>query len=282
MKLHRVEARTGILWVRSGIRTFFRQPLALAGLFFMFMLVVSLLTMIPILGHALALALLPAATLGLMAATREADQGQFPMPSIMASAFRAGKERMRDMLTLGALYAIGSGVVMGLTALIMGDATPATTAAAGAAAGTGASPPLPTLPAPTGPAVAPPPELLLPPHVMQSMLVSMLLYLPLGFLFWHAPALVHWHGVSPVKSLFFSALACWTNKGALLVYFFSWAVVFFTVSLAVVLLAALLGGPRVLGVIVFPVAMLMSAIFFTSLYFTFRDSFVTDDGQSPA
>jgi len=28
--------------------------------------------------------------------------------------------------------------------------------------------------------------------------------------------------------------------------------------------------------------MLMSAIFFTSLYFTFRDSFETDEGQPPA
>jgi hypothetical protein len=35
MKLHLVPARTGLAWVKLGMRTFLRQPLALAGLFFM-------------------------------------------------------------------------------------------------------------------------------------------------------------------------------------------------------------------------------------------------------
>ncbi len=266
MRLNHVPARMGIQWVKLGIRTFFKQPLALAGLFFMFMLLVSLLALVPLLGQALALALLPAATLGLMAATREADKGQFPMPTVLASAFRAGQERLRAMLVLGGLYAVGSFVVMGVTALLVGDPM------AGAATGTATS----------GEAGDLTEELLRQPALMQSMLISMLLYVPLGLLFWHAPALVHWHGISPMKSLFFSAMACWTNKAALLVYFLAWTGVFMAVSLVVVMLASTLGGPQVLAVIVFPVAMLMSAMFFTSLYFTFRDSFVTDDGQAPA
>lgn len=266
MRLNRVPASAGVQWVRLGIRTFFRQPLALAGLFFMFMLVVSVLALVPVLGQALALALLPAATLGLMAATREADRGKFPMPTVLATAFRAGQERLQAMLILGGLYAIGSFVVMGLTALIVGD--PMTVA------------PIPGGPVPEAGEAAE--ELLRQPALMQSMLISLLLYVPLGLLFWHAPALVHWHGIHPVKSLFFSALACWTNKGALLVYFLAWTGVFVAVSLVVVMLASAVGGPQVMAVIVFPVAMLMSAMFFASLYFTFRDSFVTDDGDAPA
>lgn len=260
MRLNHVPARTGLLWVQLGVRTFVRQPLALAGLFFMFMVVVSALTLVPVVGQPLALALLPAATLGLMAATREAHSGQFPMPAVLASAFRAGQSRLRAMLVLGALYAVGSLVVMGLTALIVGgDATPI------AAEGGDLTE-----------------AVLQQPEMLQSLVVSMLLYLPLGLLFWHAPALVHWHGVSPVKSLFFSALACWTNKAALLVYFLAWMGVFLGGSLVVVMLATALGGPELLGALVFPMAMLMSAMFFTSVYFTFRDSFVTDDGQAPA
>lgn len=260
MKLHHVPASAGIQWVKLGIRTFFRQPLALAGLFFMFMLVVSVLSIVPVLGHALALALLPAATLGLMAATREAAAGQFPMPTVLASAFQAGRERVRAMLVLGAIYAAGSFVIMGLTALIAGTGPVAFDPEQVESAG----------------------ELLRQPGVMRGLVVSLVLYVPLGLLFWHAPALVHWHGVSPAKSLFFSALACWTNKGALLVYFLGWTGVFFGVSLGLVLLATLLGGPKLLSLLLFPVAMLMSAMFFSSLYFTFRDSFTTDDGQAPA
>ena len=41
MKLNVVKARTGSLWVRQGIRNFWRQPLALSGLFLLFMALAS-------------------------------------------------------------------------------------------------------------------------------------------------------------------------------------------------------------------------------------------------
>jgi hypothetical protein len=259
MKLNRVPARTGLLWVKLGIQTFLRQPLALAGLFFMFMLAVSVLTLVPLVGAAMALALLPAATLGLMAATREVTTGSFPMPAVLASAFRAGRERVRSMLVLGGLYAIGSLLIMPLAAVIAGDPSGALQ---------------------QGTEITE--EALREPAIVRNLVVNMVLYVPLGLLFWHAPALVHWHGVTPVKSLFFSVLACWANKGAMLVYFIAWSAVFMLIALAVVTLASALGGVQLLSVLMFPMAMLMSAMFFTSVYFTFRDSFVTDDGQTPA
>ena len=91
MKLNIVPARTGVTWVKLGIATFFKQPLALGGLFFMFMAVVSVASIIPVIGSVLALAVLPAATLGLMVATLQAKNGKFPMPSVLATAFRAGR-----------------------------------------------------------------------------------------------------------------------------------------------------------------------------------------------
>ena len=41
------------------MRTFFRQPLALTGLFFIFMAVMSVISIVPVIGNVLALALLP-------------------------------------------------------------------------------------------------------------------------------------------------------------------------------------------------------------------------------
>ena len=58
MKLQLVPARAGFHWVRQGCKTFFRQPLALSGLFFLFVAVTTVAGMIPVLGFALALALL--------------------------------------------------------------------------------------------------------------------------------------------------------------------------------------------------------------------------------
>jgi hypothetical protein len=50
MKFQLVPARTGFVWVRLGIRTFLRQPLALTGLFFMFMAGMTLISQLPLLG----------------------------------------------------------------------------------------------------------------------------------------------------------------------------------------------------------------------------------------
>ena len=71
-----------------------RQPVALSGLFFMFLAVMTLVGMVPVIGLALALAVLPACTLGLMAASKEAMTGKFPMPTVFLSAFRAGRQQL--------------------------------------------------------------------------------------------------------------------------------------------------------------------------------------------
>jgi hypothetical protein len=250
MKLNPVSARTGLLWVREGMKTFWRQPLAMSGLFFLFMAVVSVVSVLPLVGTALALALLPAATLGLMAATREAANGKFPMPTVLASAFRAGRDRLNAMLQLGAFYAAGFLLVMGISALFDGGQFAQMYLGGGNVTA----------------------ETVQSSEFQTAMWVGMSLYLPLALLFWHAPALVHWHGISPVKSLFFSFMACWQNKGAMLVYLLGWMGVFVLGGVLVSLVAAMLGGGA-MQVALFPAALLMAAMFFSSFYFTFRDSF---------
>ena len=251
MKLNIVPARTGILWVKLGVQTFLKQPLALTGLFFMYMAAVLLISQIPFLGMVLGAMLVPAATLGLMAATSEAASGRFPMPTILISAFRAGRQRARAMLVLGALYTAGSLGATLLGSLLVGQ--PAATPAGADA-----------------------------PQVDARMLVVLLLHSPLVVLFWHAPALVHWHGISPVKSLFFSAVACLRNAGAMLMYGFVWTALFLGVAFVISTIGLMLGGTTVAKSVMFPTVLLLVAMFTTSLYFTFRDSFRADGEEQPA
>ncbi|MDR3455456.1 MAG: BPSS1780 family membrane protein [Rhodoferax sp.] len=258
MKLNIVPARTGIEWVKLGIQTFFKQPLALAGLFFMFMAIMSVATLIPFIGGALALAFLPAATLGLMAATQEATKGKFPMPSILITAFRAGRQELRSMLVLGALYAAGFLLVMGISALFDGGQFARMYLLGDRVSG----------------------DMILSSDFQLAMWVAMGLYLPLSLLFWHAPALVHWYGVPPAKSLFFSIVACFRNFGAFTVFGLVWATVFLAVGLVFALLAALLGSPELVSIAMMPIALLMATMFFTSIYFTFRDSFATTEPET--
>jgi hypothetical protein len=254
MKLNIVPASTGLTWVKLGITTFFKQPLALGGLFFMFMAIVSVATLVPVIGSVLALAILPAATLGLMVATLEALRGKFPMPSVLATAFRAGRARMRAMLVLGAMYAAGFLLIMGITTLLDGGQFAQMYLVGGKLSK----------------------EVLDQPDFQAAAWVGMGLYLPLSLLFWHAPALVHWHGVPPTKALFFSLVACLRNTGAYLVYGAMWMAVFALAGIITVSLFALLGIGAAAGAMMVPLALTMAAMFFTSIYFTFRDSFVHD------
>ena len=120
MKLNIVPARTGITWVKLGITTFFKQPLALAGLFFLYMAAIILISQLPFVGIFIGGMLVPAATLGLMAAAAEASTGKFPMPAVLLSAFRAGRAQGRAMLILGAIYTGASVLVTALANLLAG------------------------------------------------------------------------------------------------------------------------------------------------------------------
>lgn len=244
MKLNIVPARTGILWVKLGIQTFLKQPLALTGLFFMYMAAVLVLSQVPLVGPILGAMLVPAATLGLMAATAEAASGRFPMPTVLISAFRAGKQRARAMLMLGLIYTAGSLLASLLAGALVGA---------------------PAAPEPDTPQLDP------------RMLVVLLLHSPLIVLFWHAPALVHWHGVSPAKSLFFSAVAVFRNFGALLIYGVAWMTVFMAIGFVFSTIGMLIGGVAVARSVMMPTVLLLVAMFSTSLYFTFRDSFRADE-----
>ena len=251
MKLQIVPAKQGLVWVKQGIRTFWRQPLAFTGLFFLFMAWVSVLSMVPFIGAALALLVLPAATLGLMVATEQAASGKFPMPTVMLVAFRAGQQRLKAMLLLGVLYALSFLAVMAISALVDGG---------GFAKVYLANAPIT-------------PEVVNDADFQAAMWLTTILYVPLSMLFWHAPALVHWHGVPPVKSLFFSAIACWRNLGAFALYLLAWAGVLVAGAVLIVLISSALGGNDLSAAVLMPGALLMAAMFFTSVYFSVKDCF---------
>lgn len=251
MKLQIVPAKQGLVWVKQGIRTFWRQPLAFTGLFFLFMAWVSVLSMVPFIGAALALLVLPAATLGLMVATEQAASGKFPMPTVMLVAFRAGQQRLKAMMVLGGLYALSFLAVMAISALVDGG---------GFAKVYLANAPIT-------------PEVVNDTDFQTAMWLTTIMYVPLSMLFWHAPALVHWHGVPPVKSLFFSAIACWRNLGAFALYLLAWAGVLVAGAVLIVLISSALGGNDLSAAVLMPGALLMAAMFFTSVYFSVKDCF---------
>jgi hypothetical protein len=72
------------------------------------------------------------------------------------------------------------------------------------------------------------------------------------------------------------------NAKALLVFGLAWTVVIFGVSLLIGLVAVVTGNPQIAATALMPLGLLVTAMFSTSLYFTFRDSFVAPtEPESP-
>jgi hypothetical protein len=217
-------------------------------------------------GIALALMLLPAMTLGLMAAAAQAANPAQPVVAgaVFMAALQALRASLRSMTVLGALYAVLVLAVMAISTLADGGEFARVYLLGGELTR----------------------EMAQSAQFQIALWISMALYLPLSLAFWHAPALVHWHQVPPVKSLFFSFIACFKNFGALTVYALVWAGVFIGTGIALSLLLTLLtslglmdgasDAPMTGSVILLVTALVMAAMFFTSTWFTFRDSF--DDG----
>jgi hypothetical protein len=254
MKLNIVPARNGLLWVKEGVMTFFRQPIALTGLFLMFMALMSLLSMLPILGGVLGLLFVPCATLGLMAAAQEAHAGKFPRPMTLFVAFRAGPIKSKQMLLLGFWYCIGFLALLALSTTVDGGSF-----AKVYLVGTDLNK-----------------ETLLQNDFQKAMWLTLCLYVPFSCLFWHAPALVHWHGIAVAKSIFFSFIACLSNWRAFLMYALTWSLVFGCAAAGLGLLSSVFDQAAWVEELLLPLILILASMFFTSAFFSFKECFSSD------
>lgn len=271
MKLLVVSPRTGARWVREGLLAFRRTPMAFFSLFMIFMAGMALLASLPLIGVPLAVALGPASTLAIMVASETVWQQQQggavplarpgqPTPPLSARVFMAAlgavREKARSLAVMGALYAVAVLLIGQLASLLIGD-------------------PMADAINTDGTFKA---EVVRSGAFQGAMILRMLIYVPVALAFWHAPALLHWHQVPPVKALFFSFVTCVRNLGAMMVFMLCWTGVALVASLALAMVGSLLAsvaGPMGAGVMVGG-TFLLSAMFFASAWFSFRDCFQTD------
>lgn len=250
MKLMLVKPSTGLRWVRQGLQLFMHRPFALLGFFVFFLAILSLLSMVPVLGGFLALAFVPAASVGIMQATREALAGQFPRPGLLLTAFRINRQHNRHFLILGLIYVVCVLLAALLTAGLDGGQFARLYLLGGSVNQ----------------------ELVANERFMWATWAFSVFCVPISILFWHAPALVHWCGVTPVKSLFFSLVAIMRNFAAFLIYGLCWAAIMFAGGTLAMLLG-LLGSPMVSMFGFVLIGLSLAAAFFFSIWFSFKDNF---------
>ena len=267
MKLHIVPASTGLQWVKLGMQTFWRYPMALTALLFICMAAVSLIGMFPIIGPYVALILMPTVFLVMMLGAAEASQDRMPRPNLVLEPFRTGAPRIKALMVLGVFYSMGIILITVLTSLF-DDGTLAKLSLGNEA---------------MTPEMAE--ELVQKPGFQVALWGGFVLYNLLAMLMWHAPALVQWHGVSPVKAIFFSVVACVRNYRAFFMYALGWLglalAAGLALSLVTLVLSALLGAAvsMAAGILTIMLGMGLVTMFLTSAVFTFRDCFSPPDHE---
>lgn len=256
MKLRLVPSRQGVQWVRQGFAAFFKRPMAFASLFGLFWLGMMIVSLVPVLGALAAFGSMPVMSLGFMIATQQALSGGTPTLSVFWAPLQASEEARKRLLQLCLAYAVCVVVMLTAWLWIDGDRLQVLREAMTAnAAGDGSAP------------------VTIDSRVLVSLFAPLVVLSLLSVPFWHAPALVHWSGVPVGKALFFSTVACWRNRGAMLVYALCWAGVMLGFTFVSTLLFALIGLPQLAPAAAVPAVLLLTAAFYASLLFTFVDSF---------
>lgn len=256
MKLQLVAPRQGAVWVRNGFQTFVRQPLGFAALFAVCLFFVLLLRSgPPVLSLALVV-LAPAVSLLFMIASRLATEGRSPMPHAFIELVRADRASRLGLLKLGLAYLVAAVAIYALSAAVDGGAF--STFVESTRDGKSSQ------------------EEVVANMVDARLQIGFFLWFALVALvavpFWHAPALVHWGRLGWAKSLFFSTVAVWRNRGAFAMFGLTWTgigiafMMLSTVGVAIV-------GPQLYPVFGAPVMLALATVFYASLWFTFADCF---------
>jgi hypothetical protein len=245
-----VGAAQGVRWLGEGWMLFRVAPLGWLALACVYLLGTNVLALVPLVGFVAALMMVPALTVGMMAAARAASRGAQPHLRMLAEGFQSAP---RAQLGLGVIYFVLSTLVFGATALA--DEEGRLRAILGGRAPAG--------------------ELAL-ADILLPLAVFALSYAPVLMMFWFAPPLAAWHSTGALKALFFSLVACVMNWRAFLAYGAAVALMMMAVPLAALLALRAFGGAE-LGVavasLVFPLLLLMLPTLFASFYVSYRDVF---------
>ena len=251
MQARIVEARRGAIWLADGWRLFRAAPLGWLALVFAYWIIMTLASVLPIIGVAAASVMVPAFSVGFMAAARAASRRG---PVELGLLFEGFRHHRNNQLVLGAIYFACLGLLLAATMLVDEGALATWML-------TGKRPDEQTLQS---------------DDFLSALVLAAVLYAPVLMMFWFAPPLAAWHGIAPIKALFFSFFACLLNWRPFLAYGAVSAL--FALALPLLLLFVLmLASLKIAAMsLVFPLLLVLLPTLFASFYASYRDVFGYD------
>ena len=246
-----VDTKRGAHWLADGWKMFRAAPLGWIAIVFAYWFLMTVVSILPLVGVAAASILVPAFSVGFMAAARSsAKRG----PVEMALLFDGFRHYLRSQVILGVVYFACLGMVLAATTL----------ADDGALAGwmlTGRRPEE---------------EVLRSDAFLSALALAAALYMPVLMMFWFAPPLAAWHATPALKALFFSFFAFLMNWRAFVAYgAVATAAVAIVPLLALYLFSAIAGPPSraAAGGMVMVLVLVLMPTLFGSFYASYRDVF---------
>jgi hypothetical protein len=258
LQLKTVELRHGPRWVADGFRAFGKRPLALGLMFLVFLAAGALVGLVlPFVGALLQLMAMPLLSLGYMVATQSTLLGGAVHPGQFIEPLRTDAARRRSLLILCASYGVLALAILLLSSWISNDAMTR----------------LQTLMAKGDAGRAQIEALLDEPGVTRAAWLLGILGTLLSVPYWFAPALVHWGGQGVGQALFSSTLALWRNKGAFTTFVATWVAVVAVASIGLAMVLALVGAAQLAPMLIVPLALMFTTVFYISQLFAFNDNF---------
>lgn len=250
-------AAAGLQWIVQGWTLFKRQPMALFSWAMFVTLVLIFATLTAPIGPLLFIVLMPAITLITLSITRHVAKGTKLLFTMWFEPLKP-QGLFKKLLVLGLLYV---GICLSVGFLVFLPFASELGQAMQTLVDTEDMTPLIDA-------------------LQTPMLLFAAFYFILAALFWYSPVLIGWHATSVGKSLFFSAVACWRNKWAFLVYGAAWAAIFLFADLAIGLLVSLGIPLDVAAALQLPLNVVIGSVLYASFYPTFVMVFEAE--KSPA
>lgn len=246
-----VDTKRGAHWLADGWKMFRAAPLGWIAIVFAYWFLMTVVSILPLVGVAAASILVPAFSVGFMAAARSSAKRGLVEMALLFDGFR---HYLRSQVILGVVYFACLGMVLAATTL----------ADDGALAGwmlTGRRPAE---------------EVLRSDAFLSALALAAALYMPVLMMFWFAPPLAAWHATAPAKALFFSFFACLLNWRAFLAYGAVTLAVALVLPFAVLSVVALASLQIAALSLVFPLLLVLLPTLFASFYASYRDVFAAE------
>jgi len=248
--MQNIPSQVGIEWIRQGFSLFRKQPAELSLLFLLYMLLMFAVSLIPLIGQALPLLLVPVFSMAFLQACVHIEQGKKVLPNLLWTGFRS--PALPILLQLGVIYMLAAVFSVAASSVVDGGVFWKLLSGQ----------------------LNPEKEKIVADALPLAMIFAALVYIPFCMALWHAAPLAAWQRMNLMKSIFYSFFAVRNCGKAFLAYGLGWIVMGIAIPafISAILMLAI-GRSEIMMMVLMPFSIIMTIVMYCSFYPTYVQVF---------